>query len=198
MCGYVGVEPDEQSFTIARERIEPLGGQVIHGLSDEVAPDGQFDAVCAFEVLEHLEHDTDALADWLLRVRPGGAAVVSVPAWPDRFTVMDEMVGHFRRYRPDEIDAVLEKAGLTEVRHVLYGWPLGYALEAARTRIAKRRGVASEDAMAARSATSGRLFQPKRVAGAVVRVGAAPFTAVQKLRPGVGTGLVAVGVRPLS
>jgi SAM-dependent methyltransferase len=195
---YTGVEPDEQSCTVARERIEPLGGTVINGLSDLVPPEGQFDVVCAFEVLEHLEHDTDALADWMLRVRPGGAVVVSVPAWPDRFTVMDELVGHFRRYTPDQLDTVLEKAGCTQVRHTLYGWPLGYALEAARVRIAQRRGVASEDAMASRSATSGRLFQPKRVAGAAVRVGATPFAAVQKLRPRVGTGLVAVGTRPLS
>jgi SAM-dependent methyltransferase len=195
---YTGVEPDEQSCSVARERIEPLGGIVINGLSDLVPAEGQFDVVCAFEVLEHLEHDADALADWLLRVRPGGAVVVSVPAWPDRFTVMDEMVGHFRRYTPDQIEAVLEKAGCTQVRHSLYGWPLGYVLEAARVRVAQRRGVTSEDPMESRSATSGRLFQPKRLAGAAVRVGAAPFAAAQKLRPGVGTGLVAVGTRPLS
>jgi SAM-dependent methyltransferase len=196
MADYVGVEPDARSCAVAEQRVAPLGGTVINGLSDDVPSDAQFDLICAFEVLEHLEHDVDALADWMGRLRPGGTVVVSVPAWPERFTEMDELVGHFRRYRPADIDGVLSKAGCVDVRHQLYGWPLGYALEAIRVRIARRKGAADEDGMAARSAGSGRLFQPKRAAGTLVRVGAAPFSAVQKLRPATGTGLVAVGRRP--
>jgi SAM-dependent methyltransferase len=197
---YTGVEPDEQSYLVARERIERFGGTVIHGMSDLVPGDGQFDMVCAFEVLEHIEDDTASLRDWMTRVRPGGSVLVSVPAWPDRFTKMDELVGHYRRYRPEDIDRVLTEAGCVDVRHQLYGWPLGYALESVRVRIAERRGVASEDGgaggMAERSATSGRLFQPKKAAGAVVRVGTAPFSVLQKSRPNTGTGLVAVGRVP--
>lgn len=197
LAKYTGVEPDEQSYLVARERIEPFGGTVIHGTSDLVPPNRQFDLVCAFEVLEHIENDTDSLRDWMTRVRPGGSVVVSVPAWPDRFTAMDEMVGHYRRYRPEDIDRVLTEAGCVDVRHYLYGWPLGYALESVRVRIATRRGVTSEDGgMAARSATSGRLFQPKKAAGAAVRVGTAPFAALQKTRPQTGTGLIAVGRLP--
>ena len=197
MADYLGVEPDEQSYEVARDRVAPAGGTVLHGLSDLVPREPAFDLVCAFEVLEHLEHDTESLRDWMTRLKPGGSVVVSVPAWPERFTKMDELVGHYRRYRPEDIDRVLRDAGCTNVRHVLYGWPLGYALEAVRVRIAERRGVGSEDGgMESRSATSGRLFQPKKAAGAVVRVGVAPFTAVQKARPATGVGLVAVGTKP--
>lgn len=191
---YVGCEPDTESYAVARGRIEPLGGVVLHGTSDLVS-DRTFDLVCAFEVLEHLEDDTSALMSWASHLCPGGTLLVSVPAWPDRFGAMDELVGHYRRYTPEQLDGLLLKAGCAEVRHVLYGWPLGFALEAARNRIAQRRGDARASSMAARSATSGRLLQPKRLAGTAVRAATAPFTVVQRLRPTVGTGLVALGRR---
>jgi SAM-dependent methyltransferase len=191
---YVGCEPDAESYAVARERIEPLGGVVLAGTPDLVG-DRTFDLVCAFEVLEHLEDDAGALASWAGHVGPGGALVVSVPAWPDRFGAMDELVGHYRRYTPEQLDGLVLKAGCAEVRHVLYGWPLGFALEAARERIARRRSGARESTMAARSATSGRLFQPKRLAGPAVRAATAPFTVLSRLRPTAGTGLVAVGRR---
>ena len=190
---YLGVEPDQQSCAVARERIGAAGGQVVFGTSDVVGADERFDLVCAFEVIEHLADDAGALTDWASFLAPGGSILVSVPAWPDRFSTMDRMVGHYRRYTPEALDAVLMKAGCLDVRHVLYGWPLGYALEYVRTRLAERRGNANEDSMAARSAASGRLFQPKQLAGAAVRAGAAPFAAVQHLRRGTGTGLLGFG-----
>jgi SAM-dependent methyltransferase len=191
---YVGCEPDAKSCAIARDRIEPLGGEVLCGTS-ELVGERQFDLVCAFEVLEHLEDDVGALTSWTGHLAPGGALLVSVPAWPDRFGPMDELVGHYRRYTPEQLDGLLLSAGCVEVRHQLYGWPLGFALEAGRDRIARRQRHSRATSMAARSARSGRLFQPKRLAGASVRAATAPFTVVQRLRPTVGTGLVAVGRR---
>jgi SAM-dependent methyltransferase len=191
---YVGCEPDAESYAVARSRVEPLGGTVLHGTSDLVG-ERTFDLVCAFEVLEHLEDDAAAVASWASHLTPRGTLLVSVPAWPDRFGAMDELVGHYRRYTPEQLDGLLLKAGCAEVRHLLYGWPLGFALEAARDRIARRRGAASEGSMATRSAASGRLFQPKRLAGVAVRAAAAPFAVLQRLRPTAGTGLVAVGRR---
>lgn len=196
MAHYVGVEPDARSWKVAHDRINPNGGVVLHGLADRVPGRHQFDVVCAFEVLEHIEDDVASLADWLTRLRRGGSVVVSVPAWPDRFTAMDARVGHYRRYTPAGIARVLHDAGCVEVRTVLYGWPLGYALEAVRARIAARPGAAREEDMAARSAASGRLFQPRRTLGTAVRLGVAPFAMMQKARSTRGTGLIAVGMRP--
>ncbi len=192
---YVGVEPDEQSYALARSRVEPFGGIVRHGTSDIVSADEHFDLICAFEVIEHLEDDTATLSDWVGRLNPGGAMLVSVPAWPSRFGPMDTLVGHYRRYTPEQLTDSLQDAGCVDVRVVAYGWPLGYLLEAVRNRIASRRGV-SDAPMAGRSAGSGRLLQPSRLVGAAVRLGAAPFAALQRLRPGTGTGLVATARRP--
>jgi SAM-dependent methyltransferase len=193
---YVGVEPDQTSFSVASERIEPLGGRVLNGTSDLVDATEQFDLICAFEVIEHLPDDRHALVDWTRRLAPGGHVVVSVPAWPDRFGSMDALVGHYRRYAPDQLDELFRSMGYLDVRHVLYGWPLGYVLEAGRNIVARRRGSASEDSMTSRSATSGRLFQPKRALGTAIRWGTWPFAAIQRLRPETGVGLVAVARKP--
>jgi len=193
---YMGVEPDEQSHQVARDRIGPLGGRVLHGTSDLITPDDKYDLVCAFEVIEHIEDDAGALVDWSSRVAPGGSILVSVPAWPQRYGPMDKLVGHYRRYTPEQLDEVLHKTGAEDVRHTLYGWPLGYALESVRNRIAQRRGSASEEPMQTRSAGSGRLLQPKAVAGLAVRAGVTPFAALQRLRPTAGTGLVGTARMP--
>jgi SAM-dependent methyltransferase len=196
---YVGVEPDERSWTVAHDRIAPLGGDVRHGTSALVGTDEQFDLVCAFEVIEHLEDDRGALASWAAHLVAGGTVLVSVPAGPERFGPMDRLVGHYRRYTPASLSDALRAGGCAQVTVTAYGWPLGYALESVRNRIAARRtdsgGAAlSEDGMQERSATSGRLLQPREVAGALVRVGVAPFALIQQWRPATGTGLVARGL----
>jgi SAM-dependent methyltransferase len=193
---YVGVEPDEQSWALARDRIAPLGADVRLGTSDLIGAHEQFDLVCAFEVIEHLEDDRGALADWATHLEPGGTVLVSVPADPDRFGPMDSLVGHYRRYTAGQLEATLRAGGCQQVTVSAYGWPLGYALEAVRNRIAARRTgdtTVAEDGMQQRSATSGRLLQPRNLAGRAVRVGAAPFALVQHWRPKTGTGLVAWG-----
>jgi SAM-dependent methyltransferase len=192
---YVGCEPDAESCAVARQRIEPLGGTVLHGTSELVGEDAAFDMVCAFEVIEHLEDDVGALTDWVTRLAPGGTVIVSVPAWPERFGPMDEVAGHYRRYTPEQLEAVLVKAGCVDPRHVLYGWPLSYVTETTWNWIARRRGVGDRDSMSERSAGSGRMFQPGPRTGTLVRVGVAPFAVMQRMRPTSGTGLIGLARR---
>ncbi len=63
----------------------------------------QFDVVCSFEVLEHLEDDAAALAGWATFIKPGGHLIMSVPGFAERFGPMDENVGRFRRYSPADL-----------------------------------------------------------------------------------------------
>jgi SAM-dependent methyltransferase len=193
---YVGVEPDDTSYAIAAERVADHGGRVLHGtveLVDDMAP---FDLLCAFEVLEHLADDKSALCEWIARVRPGGHVLVSVPAWSERMGAWDSLVGHYRRYDPAQLDDLLASVGGVEVRHVVYGWPISYALERARNVVARRSGQAAEDPIEKRTAASGRLLQPQQLIGHVVRWGTMPFAGLQRLRPGAGLGLVGVARLP--
>jgi SAM-dependent methyltransferase len=195
---YLGVEPDEVSYQVACERIEPRGGKVLHGIHLVVPKGNTYDLLCAFEVLEHIEDDKGALAEWLPLVRPGGHLMLSVPAFPERFGAMDRHAGHFRRYSPVELRERLLEAGLTDVEITVYGWPLGYALEAVRNRIDERKLADAGDASIAElTAASGRTFQPTgRVMGAFVNAATVPFRYLQRARPNAGTGLVAVARRP--
>lgn len=197
---YLGVEPDPISYEVARSRIEPLGGTVINGTHEDVPAGRQFDVVCSFEVLEHLEDDAGALAAWASFVKPGGHLLMSVPGFPARYGPMDENVGHFRRYSPDDLRERLTAAGLHCESITVYGWPVTYALEAVRNRIdakrlnaAKERGATTEELTAA----SGRTFQPsKRSVGLAVQAATLPFRMLQRAQPRRGTGLVALASRP--
>jgi SAM-dependent methyltransferase len=154
----------------------------------------KFDLLCAFEVIEHIEDDAAALSAWLSRLVPGGAVLVSVPAWPQRFGTWDRLVGHCRRYTPDQLDSTLREAGCATAEHVLYGWPLGFVTESVRNLISSRKPDAQDQSsMSSRTAASGRLLQPNRLAGLAVRIGVAPFAAVQKCRPTAGVGLIGLG-----
>jgi SAM-dependent methyltransferase len=195
---YLGVEPDELAASVATSRISPRGGTVVRGDQRDVPAGSSYDLVCAFEVLEHLEDDAAMLSVWAGFVRPGGHLLLSVPAWPDRFGPMDEHAGHYRRYTPEGLSRLLAASGLDPVSIQVYGWPLGYALEAVRNPI-DRRKLAREDAMSMqeRTASTGRTFQPpNRALGSAVQLATTPFRYLQRLAPTRGTGLVALARRP--
>jgi len=198
---YTGVEPDHSSFEVARERIEAAGGVVLKG-THRLAPPGPYDLVCAFEVLEHLEDDACALADWAALVRPGGHLMLSVPAWPERFAPTDVRSGHFRRYSPQGLAELVTVAGFEVPRTTVYAWPLGYALEVVRNRTDERYLLqASRDGrppdMAELTAASGRVRQPgRRAFGLAVEAATLPFALLQRFAPARGTGLVSLARRP--
>jgi SAM-dependent methyltransferase len=81
--------------------------------------DGEFDRVVAAEVLEHIPHDTDAIAELVRVLRPGGTMAVTVPRWlPEKvcWALSDAYHevegGHVRIYTGDELVGKLESAGL--------------------------------------------------------------------------------------
>jgi SAM-dependent methyltransferase len=193
---YVGVEPDPASCAVARTRIEPSGGQVVCGDVSAIEPGAAFDLVCAFEVLEHVERDGETLTEWIRHVRPGGWVMLSVPPFQRRFGPSDRAVGHYRRYEPEQMRQLLIACGLQEPQVALYGFPIGYALDAAKNGLARIAGPAGS--REERTAASGRWFQPKAGLAALITVVATPFTVIQRPFHGtrLGSGLVAVARKP--
>jgi SAM-dependent methyltransferase len=80
---------------------------------DDIAmlEDESIDYIYSLNVLEHIENDDAIVALWHRKLRPGGSLLVYVPAFQVLFTSMDRKVGHYRRYRKQEIDQKLSSAG---------------------------------------------------------------------------------------
>ena len=192
---YTGVErsPASRRSTSALLATIPGRGRVVESFED-VAWTEQFDLLCAFEVLEHIEDDAGALREWAAWLRPGGNVLLSVPAWPDRFSCTDAEVGHLRRYTPEGIAALAEQAGLADVQVRLYGFPLGYLLDRAREVLARRaergRRATAGPSTVERTERSGAWYQPPALVqrGRPLGHGTLPLDATAGRRPGNGLG----------
>ncbi|GAB7047837.1 class I SAM-dependent methyltransferase [Catenuloplanes indicus] len=70
------------------------------------------DLLVAFDVLEHIEEDARAAAEIHRVLRPGGSALIAVPADMRLWSVFDELSGHVRRYDRAGLTALISGAGL--------------------------------------------------------------------------------------
>ena len=61
-------------------------------------PDNCVDIVVALNVLEHIEDDESALKQIYRILKPGGFAIIEVPASSQLYDFYDEQLKHFRRY----------------------------------------------------------------------------------------------------
>ena len=131
-----------------------------------------FDAVCAFEVLEHIEDDAGALRAWRERLRPDGRLLMSVPLYQRRYAAADRFVGHFRRYDPEPLGELLRETGYADVRLMTFGFPLGHVLEKSRNLLA--RVAKPDESQEERTGASGRRFQPTGRKGLATQALSAP------------------------
>jgi SAM-dependent methyltransferase len=79
--------------------------------------DASFDAVFALEVFEHVPDDERAFAEVARILAPRGVLVMSVPLYMERWTRLDQLIGHERRYEPDELHRKLTAAGFEIQRY---------------------------------------------------------------------------------
>jgi SAM-dependent methyltransferase len=197
---YTGFELDEKSRATAKARVAIEGrGKILDDLSELNGK--KFDIVCAFEVLEHISEDSDALKQWADLLKPSGWMLLSVPAHEGQYGAADELVGHYRRYGRSALTSRLHDAGFEVVEFNSYGAGLGHALQTGRNLVAKRvlaRRGQEGDTPEERTSGSGRLFQPKSssVALAFATI-AAPGRLAQRpfSRTDFGTGYVVLARR---
>lgn len=110
----VGVDFSAPALEVARRR-----GLNVHLMqSSDPLPTG-FDAVCAFDVIEHIDDDVGELRRLATALRPGGVVMVTVPAYRMLWGRMDDVAGHRRRYRLRGLERVMREAGLTRL-HASY------------------------------------------------------------------------------
>ena len=88
----------------------------------------KFDTVLCSEVIEHIQDDSLALTILHSLLKPNGALVVTVPAFPFLLSKFDIKEGHVRRYTKNSISKVVTNAGfiIEEIRFWnvfgFFGW----------------------------------------------------------------------------
>lgn len=91
-------------------------------LAESPLPSDTYDAIVLLNVLEHIEDDLAATRHIARMLKPGGVAVIEVPAGPELFDDYDRQLQHFRRYTLQVICGIVEHAGLiVERRNYLGG-----------------------------------------------------------------------------
>lgn len=99
----------EESLALLRARF-PEGR--VHALTGARLPfeDGSFDVLTALDVLEHIEHDASAVTELARILRPGGLAVITVPASMALWSSWDVSLHHYRRYTRSGLLELFPKA----------------------------------------------------------------------------------------
>jgi SAM-dependent methyltransferase len=90
-------------------------------LADSPLPSNTYDAMVLLNVLEHIEDDAAATGHIARMLKPGGVAVIEVPAGPELFDDYDRQLQHFRRYTLRSICGVVEQSGLVVERRNYLG-----------------------------------------------------------------------------
>ena len=76
----------------------------------------EFDAIGAFDVLEHIEEDDVVLFELNKALRPKGLLLITVPQHPRLWSPVDDYSCHVRRYKIGELKEKVEKAGFSVTR----------------------------------------------------------------------------------
>ena len=113
-----------------------------------------FDYLLAFEVLEHIENDLEALIEWSKFLKSKGKIIISVPAHQRKFSKVDEYVGHVRRYEKEAVFKLLINAGYHDIQIVNYGFPLTVISRAIGSLIMAKEKSFENDAVEVRNLKS--------------------------------------------
>ena len=118
LAGTQFVDMSEQAVAQLRK----AGACAETGTIDQLPfANGEFDLVCAMDIVEHVEDDAGALSELTRVLAPGGTLLISVPLHQSHWTAFDDFVGHCRRYEPAALTSLLGQFGMKVERSAVYG-----------------------------------------------------------------------------
>lgn len=104
----LGLDLFHQGLMLAKQR---SGARLVQGRIEAPPFRERFDLVGLFDTLEHIPDDHTALMHLRALIRPGGALLVTVPAYQELWSDFDVEAQHCRRYEPALLDQRLRDAG---------------------------------------------------------------------------------------
>jgi ubiquinone/menaquinone biosynthesis C-methylase UbiE len=108
-CRVMVLDDHEEALRLLRTRFRP--DQILSLAGDQVPlPDASLEYVTALDVLEHTPDDRAVAAGFYRLLKPGGVALVTVPASMALWSDWDVALHHFRRYSRPQLKALFPDA----------------------------------------------------------------------------------------
>jgi SAM-dependent methyltransferase len=118
----VTVEPSNEMFPLLEKKFRGKPGvSVRKSFFGDIRSEyrNYFNAIVYVNVLEHIEDDAAELRYMYESLQPGGHACIFVPALPFLYSKTDKTLGHFRRYKKQELATRMTDAGF-EIKKISY------------------------------------------------------------------------------
>jgi SAM-dependent methyltransferase len=117
-CRVLVLDDHEDALRLLRSKFRPE--QILSLAGDQVPlPDSSLDYVTALDVLEHVPDDAAVVRGFRRLLKPGGVAVVTVPAGMALWSDWDVVLHHYRRYSRSRLRALFPNADW-EILHLNY------------------------------------------------------------------------------
>lgn len=111
------LEMDANARAIASKKTNNLYDIRAGRCPDEIPFHNQhFDLICMFDVLEHIDQDTETLIAVKQLLAKNGRILMTVPAYQWLWGVHDEFLYHKRRYSTKELRRKFENSGLHPIK----------------------------------------------------------------------------------
>ncbi|GAA1850994.1 class I SAM-dependent methyltransferase [Asanoa iriomotensis] len=121
---FTATEGEPDRLVALKERLAGHPDIEVRQLVLPSQEEGAYTAAVSYNVLEHIEDDRRALQTMGRLVRPGGAVIIIVPAFPFAMSPVDIATGHVRRYTLRSLGRVMNRADL-RVERINYTNALG-------------------------------------------------------------------------
>jgi SAM-dependent methyltransferase len=142
--GHVdALELDDEARALSEKR---LGRKIMRSPLPELSevPDRHYDLIGAFDVIEHIDDDSAAVAAIATKLKPGGKFMIAVPAHRWMWTAHDVVNHHKRRYSKRTLKALIENSPM-RLDKIGYFNSLLFPLALAERAVSKLRGRDSAD-----------------------------------------------------